>query len=253
MRIFLLVLIGLLALAALLHGLSFYPIRLRLRRENGAFLAKLSFLFYSVTLADTEHPVDLKDFTDRKWKKKRRLLLSRSKERRFHRFRRAEHAPPRRAFARTLFYAKLVTRLFRVLGAENVKHLSLSVRRLTFFYSTGDPASDSILSAFFTNALASLFSALSSVARVRVRAGSTLFLPDFPNTEADLSFSIILSMPLFYYLSIFHAFIPTSDRVLKVLAKRKEALEKRNEKQMHKRKGAPIWRKTIFRRSSRNP
>ncbi len=225
MQAFFFLLLGLLCLAALAHGLSFYPIRLRLKRENNEFSAVLSYLFYNVTLTDTEHPIDPRDFTDRNWQKRKQRALE-IKQKKRYRFRRGEHPLPRRKRTRGFFYLRFTTRLLRVLNAENVKRLSISVRRFSYFYSTGDPAYDALLYAGLTNGFSLSLEALSRIARVRVRQGRILFCSDFPHLSSDLSFYVVLSMPLWDYLSIFHAFVPTSERVLRVLAKRKEIIEK---------------------------
>lgn len=234
MRVLICVLALVVLLSAIVTALLFYPVRLRLCRENGRFTATLGYLFIVTQLYDSAHPADQKDFTRRKFFKK--IAKLKEKERQIYKRRADGTTDLRFLLSRVVFYIRLSYRLIAILGAENIHRLSIHISRFSLFLHTDSPDTTAVLSGAAQAAIPAAAEALSQISHYSERTGAITVTPLFTDGKSDCEFLVFLMLPLIYYFRLFGVTPPTDERVLHILNRHREKNARKRAAILKKRK-----------------
>ena len=190
MRFFAFFSLGSLSLAVLLFAFSTHRVRVFLSRKNSVFQVEIRFLFYKHRLYDSRFPVEIK--------KIRRSNL----QKKLAKLKKKQYAPRGNTpFQETLFYAKFVTALILLLGAENIPRVHLRLDRLALSLGSDDPMHTAILYGVVLNIYGQLVALSSRISSVKIAENAfSVLLEDIPCFDSD--FDLTLSLPLFYYFKV---------------------------------------------------
>ena len=208
-------------LISLAISLLFYPIRIRIQRNNDVFRADLRYLFLHINLHDSAHPVDIDEFSRSNFRKKIKKLKKKQRQMPSECLNPSPVKDGLDTFFRFIRQIKLYIKLWDLFGKSAPPRLHIRVRRFLFTVHTESPADTAVLSAFLESLLYASAALIGEHFRLSLPDSDFLITPAY-FTESDLSFDIIFSLPAIHYVRIFGFLPPSDDHALKVLEKRKQ-------------------------------
>lgn len=208
-------------LSSLAVTVLLYPIRIRLSRHDGVFRADFFYLFFHIPLHNSARPVDPKDFTRRKFRKKLKKVYENSRQNGRHVL--YDNRPTEdilHFFSRLLYYARLSVSLIDAFGKDKLPKLRIRVHEFVLFLHADEPADTAVLSATLQTLLCSAATLGATHFRITYPERDFYVAPAY-FSASSLDFDVFLSLPALHYFRVFGILPPNDDRVLEVLRKHK--------------------------------
>lgn len=214
-------------LSSIVITLLFYPIRIRLQRHDRIFRADFFYLFLHIPLHNSARPVDPKDFTRRKFKKKLKKAYENSRQNGQHIL--YDNKPTEdilHFFSRFLYYAQLSVSLIDAFGKDKLPKLRIQVREFVLLLHTDEPANTAVFSAALQNLLYGSATLIATHFRITYPERDFYVAPSY-FSASSLDFDAFISLPALHYFRVFGLLPPNDDRILEVLRKHKQKSARR--------------------------